>query len=293
MVAYEVNDVSPDMSFLEMLDVLNEQLIARGRGAGRLRPRLPRGHLRHVRLMINGVAHGPSRPPPPASCTCGTSRTATTIDVEPWRAAAFPVMKDLVVDRGAFDRIIQAGGYISAPTGAAPDANAHPVPKDDADARFDAAACIGCGACVAACPNASAMLFTSRQGRAPGLLPQGQPERDAACSAWSSSMDDEGFGGCTNIGECAAACPKGISVQGRSPAQPRTCSAPLPGRGTPPRLSPITRRRTRSRSPGDRVPSVIRRPASPSTPWGRPPGAGVLQHPRTGSRTPGGVARGG
>ena len=187
MVTYDVDDVSPDMSFLEMLDVLNEQLILRGRRAGRVRPRLPRGHLRRLR---HGHQRRRARPaegrPPPASSTCGTSADGDTIDVEPWRARAFPVVKDLVVDRGAFDRIIQAGGYITAPTGSAPDAHATPVPKADADAAFEAAACIGCGACVAACPNGSGDAVHRREGHPP-RSPAAGPARaaDRACWTWS------------------------------------------------------------------------------------------------------------
>jgi succinate dehydrogenase / fumarate reductase iron-sulfur subunit len=135
------------------------------------------------------------------------------IDVEPWRAEGFPILKDLIVDRSAFDRIIQAGGYITAPTGAAPDAHATPVPKDDADKAFDAATCIACGACVAACPNGSAMLFTAAKVTHLGLLPQGQPERDSRVLGMVAQHDEEGFGGCTNIGECVAVCPKGIPLE--------------------------------------------------------------------------------
>ena len=200
------------MSFLEMLDVLNERLTLRGRRPDRLRPRLPRGHLRQCGLVINGVAHGPQQ-----TTTCQLHMRSfsdgDTIDIEPWRAGAFPVIKDLVVDRGAFDRIIQAGGYISAPTGTAPDAHATPVPKNDADHAFDAATCIGCGACVAACPNGSSMLFTAAKVTHLGLLPQGQPERDSRVLNMVAQQDDEGFGGCTNIGECTAVCPKGIPME--------------------------------------------------------------------------------
>ncbi len=178
---YDATDVSPEMSFLEMFDVLNERLIAQGQRAGRVRPRLPRGHLR---LVLDDDqrpgARAPRAAPPPASCTCASSATATTITVEPWRATAFPIIKDLVVDRSAFDRIIEAGGYITAPTGSAPDANLILVPKEAADAAMDAAACIGCGACVAACPNGAAQLFTAAKVAHLNLLPQGQPERYAA-----------------------------------------------------------------------------------------------------------------
>ena len=162
--------------------------------------------------MINGVAHGPLQ-----TTTCQlhmrSFNDGDVIDIEPWRADAFPVIKDLVVDRGAFDRIIQAGGYISAPTGTAPDAHATPVPKRDADHAFDAATCIGCGACVAACPNGSAMLFTAAKITHLGLLPQGQPERYSRVVGMVAQHDAEGFGGCTNIGECTAVCPKGIPLE--------------------------------------------------------------------------------
>ena len=162
-------------------------------------------------LVINGVAHGPQQ-----TTTCQLHMRSFSdgdvIDIEPWRADPFPVIKDLVVDRSAFDRIIQAGGYISAPTGTAPDAHATPVPKRDADHAFDAATCIGCGACVAACPNGSAMLFTAAKVTHLGLLPQGQPERHSRVLGMVAQHDEEGFGGCTNIGECTAVCPKGIPL---------------------------------------------------------------------------------
>ena len=194
-----------------MLDIVNERLIAQGRGADRVRPRLPRGHLRHVRHRRQ---RQPARPAPrdddlPAP-HARASRTATTITLEPWRATAFPVVKDLVVDRSAFDRIIAAGGFISVATGSAPDGNAIPVPKSCADRAMDAAACIGCGACVAACPNASAMLFVAAKVSHLALLPQGQPERYDRVLAMVAQMDAEGFGTCTNHGECARACPKEI-----------------------------------------------------------------------------------
>jgi succinate dehydrogenase / fumarate reductase iron-sulfur subunit len=166
--------------------------------------------------MINGTAHGRGTSGGPTT-TCQLHmrkfKDGDTIDVEPWRASAFPVIKDLAVDRSAFDRIIQAGGYISAPTGTAPDAHAVPVPKKDSDAAFDAATCIGCGACVAACPNASSMLFTAAKITHLGLMPQGQPERNDRVVNMVAQQDREGFGGCTNIGECSASCPKGISME--------------------------------------------------------------------------------
>ena len=212
MVTYHVEDISPDASFLEMLDVLNEKLILAGDDPIAFDHDCREGICGMCGMMINGVAHGPSR----ATTTCQLHmrhfQDGDVIDVEPWRAAAFPVVKDLVVDRGAFDRIIQAGGYITAPTGAAPDAHAMPVPKADADAAFEAATCIGCGACVAACPNGSAMLFTAAKVAHLGLLPQGQPERATRVLDMIEAQDEAGFGGCTNAGECTTVCPKGIPL---------------------------------------------------------------------------------
>ncbi|GAA0726421.1 succinate dehydrogenase/fumarate reductase iron-sulfur subunit [Dactylosporangium roseum] len=212
MVTYLVEDISPDASFLEMLDVLNERLILEGDEPIAFDHDCREGICGMCGMMINGVAHGPER----ATTTCQLHmrhfKDGDTIEVEPWRAAAFPVVRDLVVDRSAFDRIIQAGGYITAPTGAAPDAHATPVPKADADAAFEAATCIGCGACVAACPNGSAMLFTAAKVGHLGLLPQGQPERDSRVSGMVAAHDEAGFGGCTNTGECTTVCPKGIPL---------------------------------------------------------------------------------
>lgn len=206
---YEVADVSPDMSFLEMLDMLNEQLNAKGEEPVAFDSDCREGICGMCGLMISGNAHGPEK-----TTTCQLHMRSfsdgDTITVEPWRADAFPVIKDLVVDRGAFDRIIQAGGFISANTGSAPDANATLVPKQNADRAFQAAECIGCGACVAACPNASAMLFMGAKVTHLGELPQGQPERYARVVKMVSQHDHEGFGGCTNIGMCSIACPKGI-----------------------------------------------------------------------------------
>ena len=212
LVTYQVEGISPDMSFLEMLDVLNERLIAGGEEPVAFDHDCREGICGMCGMMINGVAHGPER----ATTTCQLHmrhfRDGDTIDVEPWRAKAFPVIKDLVVDRSAFDSIIQAGGYITAPTGAAPDAHATPVPKADADAAFEAATCIGCGACVAACPNGSAMLFTAAKVTHLGLLPQGQPERGTRVLDMIEAQDAAGFGGCTNAGECTTVCPKGIPL---------------------------------------------------------------------------------
>ncbi|MDA0567312.1 succinate dehydrogenase/fumarate reductase iron-sulfur subunit [Streptomonospora sp. S1-112] len=211
MVTYQVPDVSPDMSFLEMLDVLNEKLQLEGEEPVAFDHDCREGICGACGVVIDGEAHGPE-----TTTTCQlhmrSFKDGDTITVEPWRAKAFPVIKDLVVDRGAFDRIIQAGGYISAPTGTAPDAHAMPVPKADADRAFDAATCIGCGACVAACPNASGMLFTAAKVTHLGMLPQGQPERQARVIKMVNQHDEEDFGGCTNIGECAAVCPKGIPL---------------------------------------------------------------------------------
>jgi succinate dehydrogenase / fumarate reductase iron-sulfur subunit len=212
MVSYHVTDVSPDMSFLEMLDVLNEQLILDDDDPIAFDHDCREGICGSCGLMINGIAHGPEQ-----TTTCQLHMRSFSdgdvIDIEPWRSGGFPVVKDLVVDRSAFDRIISAGGYISAPTGTAPEAHSVPVPKQDSDAAFDAATCIGCGACVAACPNGSAMLFTAAKVSHLGLMPQGQPERDARVIKMVSQQDAEDFGGCTNIGECSAVCPKGISME--------------------------------------------------------------------------------
>jgi len=212
MVKYQVDHVSPDMSFLEMLDILNQQLIAKGEEPVAFDHDCREGICGSCGVVINGVPHGGQI----ATTTCQLHmrkfKDGDSITVEPWRAKAFPVLRDLVVDRGAFDRIIQAGGFISANTGSAPDANATPVAKDNADMAFDAAQCIGCAACVAACPNASAMLFTAAKVSHLGLVPQGQPERQRRVINMVAQMDAEGFGGCTNIGECSAACPKEIGL---------------------------------------------------------------------------------
>ena len=211
-VRYAMTDVSPDMSFLEMLDVLNQQLLARKDEPIAFDHDCREGICGMCGMVINGRPHGPQR----ATTTCQLHMRSfpdgAELWIEPWRAGAFPVVKDLVVDRGAFDRIIQAGGFITARTGSAPEANTLLVPKRDADRAMDAAACIGCGACVAACPNASAMLFVAAKVSHLGLLPQGQPERDARVVNMVARMDAEGFGACTNHGECMAACAKEISI---------------------------------------------------------------------------------
>ena len=212
MAQYAVNDISEDMSFLEMLDVLNERLTLRGDDPIAFDHDCREGICGQCGVVINGVAHGPLQ-----TTTCQlhmrSFKDGAEIDIEPWRADAFPVVKDLVVDRSSFDRIIASGGYVSAPTGTAPDAHASPVAKVDADHAFDAVTCIGCGACVAACPNGSAMLFTAAKVTHLGLLPQGQPERRSRVRSMVAQHDDEGFGGCTNIGECTAVCPKGIPFE--------------------------------------------------------------------------------
>ena len=212
MVTYEAPDISPDMSFLEMLDVVNERLMEQGELPIAFDHDCREGICGSCSLMINGVAHGPM--PGTASCQLHmrTFRDGDTIIVEPWRARSFPVIKDLCVDRGALDRIIAAGGFISAATGGARDANEILVPKPNVDDAMDAAACIGCGACVAACPNASAALFTGAKITHLGLLPQGQPERNQRVVAMVNQMDMEGFGYCTNHAECQDACPKLIGI---------------------------------------------------------------------------------
>ncbi len=212
MVDYELDDVSEDMSFLEMLDVLNEKLNAADEEPIAFDSDCREGICGSCGLMIDGLAHGPAY----AAATCQlhmrSFKDGDTITVEPWRASAFPVLKDLCVDRTAFDRIIQQGGFISVNTGSAPEAHSIQVPKDAADRAFDVATCIGCGACVAACPNGSASLFLGAKITHLGELPQGQAERDTRVVNMVAQHDHEGFGGCTNIGECSAACPKGIPL---------------------------------------------------------------------------------
>lgn len=211
-IEYDAQNISPDMSFLEMLDIVNEDLIKRGEEQIAFDHDCREGICGMCGLVINGRPHGPL----PATTTCQlhmrTFKDGDTITIEPWRAKTFSVIKDLVVDRSAFDRIIQAGGYISVSTGGAPDGNAIPIPKDDADKAMDAATCIGCGACVAACKNASAMLFVAAKVSHLGLLPQGKIEDDRRVLSMVAQMDEEGFGNCTNIGSCEAACPKEISL---------------------------------------------------------------------------------
>ena len=212
MVVYKANDISPDMSFLEMLDVVNERLTDNGEVPIAFDHDCREGICGTCGLMINGVAHGPMNGTATCQLHMRSFKDGDTIYIEPWRARAFPVIKDLTVDRSALDRIIQAGGFISAPTGGAQDANAILVPKESVDNAMDAAACIGCGACVAACPNASASLFTAAKVSHLGLLPQGQPERYRRALEMVEQMDLEKFGSCTLHGECQEACPKEISI---------------------------------------------------------------------------------
>jgi succinate dehydrogenase / fumarate reductase iron-sulfur subunit len=212
-VTYPAPDISPDMSFLEMLDVVNERLIGKGEDPIAFDHDCREGICGMCGLMINGQAHGPRRATTACQLHMRSFKDGDSITIEPWRATAFPVIKDLVVDRNAFDRIVAAGGFVSVHTGSAPDGNAIPVPKAAADIAMDAAACIGCGACVAACPNASAMLFTSAKVSHLGALPQGQAERDARVLKMVATMDEAGFGTCTNHGECEAACPKEIRLE--------------------------------------------------------------------------------
>jgi succinate dehydrogenase / fumarate reductase iron-sulfur subunit len=209
---YPVKDISPEMSFLEMFDVLNEQLISSGKEPIAFDHDCREGICGACSMYIDGRAHGPWSKNTVCQLHMRAFKDGDTIVVEPWRAAAFPVLKDLVVDRSAFDRIIQAGGFISVNTGNAVDANALPIDKKDADASFNAASCIGCGACVAACKNSSAMLFVSAKVSQLALLPQGKPERESRVLNMVAQMDKEGFGNCTNTYACEAECPKGISV---------------------------------------------------------------------------------
>ncbi len=209
---YDLDDVSSDMSFLEMFDVLNEKLVKQGEDPIHFDHDCREGICGMCSMYINGRPHGPKQ-----TTTCQlhmrSFNDGDTITVEPWRAKAFPVIKDLVVDRSSFDKVIQAGGYVSVNTGGVPDANEIPIPKKIADQAFDAATCIGCGACVAACKNASAMLFVSAKVSQLALLPQGQVERKTRVENMVAQMDEEGFGACTNTGACAAECPKEISLE--------------------------------------------------------------------------------
>ena len=211
---YSVPDVSPDMSFLEMFDVLNEQLTLEGKDPVEFDHDCREGICGSCNMVINGQAHGPNARTATCQLHMRSFKDGDTLFVEPWRASAFPIIKDLVVDRDAFDRIIEAGGYVSVNTGNAPDANSIPIDKTMADSAMDYATCIGCGACVAACPNASASLFVGAKLAHLSLLPQGQPERNRRVINMVEQMKEEGFGDCSNHAECEAVCPKGISISG-------------------------------------------------------------------------------
>jgi succinate dehydrogenase / fumarate reductase iron-sulfur subunit len=213
LVSYAVEDVDPEMSMLECLDVLNETLIERGEEPVAFDHDCREGICGSCGFMINGVAHGPERATTVCQLAMRHFKPGQELIIEPWRARAFPLIKDLVVDRSSFDHVIEAGGYISVSTGQAPDGNAILVGKEAADQAMDAAACIGCGACVAACPNGSAALFTGAKIAHLGILPQGKPERDRRAQGMVVQMNAENFGSCTNIGECTGVCPKGIALE--------------------------------------------------------------------------------
>ena len=214
MENYQLGGVSPDMSFLEMIDMLNDQIIRKGEDAIAFDHDCREGICGMCSMFINGEAHGPNRGVTTCQLHMRSFKDGDTIYIEPWRAEGFPVVKDLMVDRAAFDRIIQSGGFVSVNTsGRTMDANAIPIPKDDADKAFDAATCIGCGACVATCPNSSAMLFVSAKVSQFALLPQGHPERKERVLNMVKTMDEEGFGNCSNIGACEVQCPKSISIE--------------------------------------------------------------------------------
>ena len=211
--SYSVSDVSPDMSFLELFDVLNEQLTLEGKDPVEFDHDCREGICGSCNMVINGQAHGPNARTATCQLHMRSFHDGQTIFVEPWRASAFPIIKDLVVDREAFDRIIEAGGYVSVNTGNAPDANAIPIDKKAAERAMDFATCIGCGACVAACPNASASLFVGAKIAHLSLLPQGVPEKNRRVVNMVDQMKEEGFGDCSNHAECEAVCPKGISIE--------------------------------------------------------------------------------
>lgn len=213
LVTYEAKDISPDMSFLEMIDVVNEDLIKKGEDPIAFDHDCREGICGMCSMYINGRAHGPKTGITTCQLHMRSFQDGDTIVIEPWRAAAFPVVKDLVVDRSAFDRIIQAGGFVSVNTGGVPDANAIPIPKKQADKAFDAATCIGCGACVASCKNGSAMLFVAAKVTQLALLPQGQVERKQRVENMVAQMEKEGFGACSNTGACSVECPKLIGQE--------------------------------------------------------------------------------
>jgi len=231
LVDYKATGISPDMSFLEMLDVVNEGLIKAGQDPIAFDSDCREGICGTCGCMVNGVAHGPDAGTTVCQLHMRRFKDGDTIVIEPWRARAFPILKDLVVDRGAFDRIIQAGGYTSINVGSAPDGNAILVPKAASDEAMDYAQCIGCGACVASCKNASAALFTAAKVSHLALLPQGQPERLTRVRAMVDRMDAEGFGACSNEGECEATCPKGISIAGIARMNRQYTKAVLSGAG--------------------------------------------------------------
>ena len=210
--SYTVADANANMSFIELLDALNEQLIVKGEEPVAFDSDCGEGICGSCGMMINGVAHGEQKQTAVCQLHLRSFKDGDTLTIEPWRAKAFPIVKDLVVDRSAFDRIVAAGGYVSVNTGAAPDANSLPVNKENSDRAFDYAACIGCGACVAACPNASASLFTAAKVAHLALLPQGAPERKQRVLDMTAQMANEGFGDCSNHGECTAVCPKGVPL---------------------------------------------------------------------------------
>lgn len=211
--SYTVANAHPSMSFIELLDVLNEELIIKGKEPVAFDSDCGEGICGSCGMMINGVAHGEQKQTAVCQLHLRSFNDGDTLTIEPWRARAFPIVKDLVVDRSAFDRIVTAGGYVSVNTGAAPDANSLPIPKENSDRAFDYAACIGCGACVAACPNASASLFTAAKVAHLALLPQGDPERKQRVLDMTAQMATEGFGDCSNHGECTAVCPKGVPLE--------------------------------------------------------------------------------
>ncbi|MEW5981648.1 MAG: succinate dehydrogenase/fumarate reductase iron-sulfur subunit [Acidobacteriota bacterium] len=212
VTTYTAKDISPDMSFLEMLDVVNEELIKKGEPPIAFDSDCREGICGMCSLVVNGVPHGPDRGSTVCQLHMRRFKDGDTVTIEPWRAAAFPVHKDLVVDRDAFDKLIASAGYVSVSTGSAPDGNAIPIPKDIAEQAMDAAACIGCGACVAACKNASAALFVGAKVSQLALLPQGHPERTTRVRTMVALMDELGFGNCSNEAECEAVCPKEISI---------------------------------------------------------------------------------